>query len=95
MATGFAAMNPSSRRRFQLIGHLAEAAGIQPGARILDVGCGFGASGVSFLAGKYGAQATGITISPVHVEMANKAAANAGGNARFLRASFSLSSGRK
>src|SRR5690348_8497165 len=28
----------------QLIEHLARAAGIPPGARILDVGCGFGAS---------------------------------------------------
>ncbi len=67
----------------QLIEHLAQAAQIPPGARILDVGCGFGASSI-YLARKYCAQATGITISQVQVEMANKAAAAAGVNARFL-----------
>src|SRR5207248_5861380 len=66
----------------QLIEHLAQAAGIPPGARILDVGCGFGASSI-YLAQKYGAEATGITISPVQVEMANKAAALDGVNAKF------------
>ena len=67
----------------QLIEHLAQAAGIPPGARILDVGCGFGASSI-YLAQKYGAEATGITISPVQVEMANKAAAAARVDAKFL-----------
>jgi len=67
----------------QLIEHLAQAAGIPPGARILDVGCGFGASSI-YLAQKYGAEATGITISPVQVEMANKAAAAAQVGAQFL-----------
>lgn len=67
----------------QLIEHLAQSAGIPPGARILDIGCGFGASSL-YLARKYGAEATGITISPVQVEMANKAAAIAGENAKFL-----------
>jgi len=67
----------------QLIEHLAEAAGVQPDAQILDVGCGFGASSV-YLARRYRAKATGITISTVQVEMANKAAATAGVNANFL-----------
>ena len=67
----------------QLIEHLAQAAGIPQGAKILDVGCGFGASSI-FLARKYGAEATGITISQVQVEMANQAAAKAGVNAKFL-----------
>ncbi len=67
----------------QLIEHLAQAAGIPPGARILDVGCGFGASSI-YLARKYRAEATGITISRVQVDMANKAAAAAGVNATFL-----------
>src|SRR5690242_18413718 len=44
----------------QLIEPLARAAGIPPGARILDVGCGFGASSI-YLARKYAAEATGIT----------------------------------
>src|SRR5262252_10346958 len=67
----------------QLIEHLAQAARIQRGAKILDVGCGFGASSI-YLAQKYDAQATGITISTVQVEMANKAAAEACVNAKFL-----------
>ena len=67
----------------QLIEHLAQAAGIERGAKILDVGCGFGASSV-YLVRKYGAEATGITISSVQVEMANQAAAAAGVGAKFL-----------
>jgi tocopherol O-methyltransferase len=67
----------------QLIEHLAQVAGIPPGAKILDVGCGFGASSI-YLARKYGAYATGITISQVQVEMANHAATEAGVNAKFL-----------
>jgi tocopherol O-methyltransferase len=67
----------------QLIEHLAEAAGVQPDAQILDVGCGFGASSI-YLARRYRAKATGITISTVQVEMAKKAAATAGVNANFL-----------
>jgi tocopherol O-methyltransferase len=67
----------------QLIEHLAQVAGIPQGAKVLDVGCGFGASSI-YLARKYGAEATGITISQVQVEMANCAAAKAGVNAKFL-----------
>lgn len=71
------------RAQLQLVEHLAKTAGIPPGARILDVGCGFGASSI-YLARKYGANATGITISPVQVEMANRAAKEAQASARFL-----------
>jgi len=67
----------------QLIEHLAQAAAIPRGAKILDVGCGFGASSI-YLARNYGAEATGITISQVQVEMANQAAARSGLNAKFL-----------
>jgi tocopherol O-methyltransferase len=67
----------------QLIEHLALAAEIPAAAKILDVGCGFGASSI-YLAGNYGAEATGITISQVQVEMANEAAEKAGVNAKFL-----------
>lgn len=69
--------------QLQLIEHLAQVAGIQPGLDILDVGCGFGGSSI-YLAQKYRTQATGITISAVQVEMANKAAAAARANASFL-----------
>jgi tocopherol O-methyltransferase len=50
---------------------------------VLDIGCGFGASSL-YLAQKYKARATGITISPVQVEMARKAAVAAQLDARFL-----------
>ena len=67
----------------QLVEHLAHLAALVPGRKILDVGCGFGASSI-YLAKKYGAKATGITISPVQVEMARKAAASADVNAKFV-----------
>jgi len=70
--------------QLQLVEHLARAARLERGARLLDVGCGFGASSL-FLARKYGVRATGITISPVQVEMATAAAAAAAPvRARFL-----------
>jgi tocopherol O-methyltransferase len=67
----------------QLIEHLAYTAGLRPGCKILDVGCGFGGSSI-YLAKEYGAEATGITISPIQVEMARKAAAAEGANAKFI-----------
>lgn len=66
-----------------LVEHLANLAEIGPGWEILDIGCGFGASSL-FLSEKYGARATGITISPVQVEMANLAARATGVDATFL-----------
>jgi len=69
--------------QLQLVEHLAQAAGIQPRQKILDVGCGFGGSSI-YLARKYQAEATGITISRTQVEMANKAAVAAGVKASFL-----------
>jgi tocopherol O-methyltransferase len=67
----------------QMIEHLVEAANIQPHSRVLDIGCGYGGSSI-YLARKYHVQATGITISPVQVEMAQKAADEAGVSASFL-----------
>jgi len=67
----------------QLVEHVARAAGLGPGCKILDVGCGFGGSSI-YLAKKYGAEATGITISPIQVEMARKAAAAEGVKAKFI-----------
>ncbi len=63
--------------------HLAKTAGIKTGSKILDVGCGFGASSI-YLAQKYSAQTTGITISSVQVHMAEKAAREAGVSSIFL-----------
>jgi len=69
--------------QLQLTEHLAELANVQAGSAVLDIGCGFGASSL-YLAKKYKARATGITISPVQVEMARKAAVAAQLDARFL-----------
>ena len=71
------------RAQLQLMEHLAELANIQTGCTVLDIGCGFGGSSI-YLAQKYQASATGITISPVQVEMARKAAAAVHLDARFL-----------
>jgi tocopherol O-methyltransferase len=65
-----------------LIEHLAGLAGIRPGSRLLDIGCGFGGSSL-FLSRTLGVSARGITISPVQVRMANEAAAREGLDAHF------------
>jgi cyclopropane fatty-acyl-phospholipid synthase-like methyltransferase len=69
--------------QLQLIEHLARLAEIPQGADVLDIGCGFGGSSL-FLARSFDATATGITISPVQVEMANRTASCAGARANFL-----------
>ena len=69
--------------QLQLIEHLARLAGVKPGAEILDIGCGFGATSL-YLAKKYDASVTGITNSSVQFEMANTAATRERLNARFL-----------
>ena len=69
--------------QLQLMEHLAELANIQVGCTALDIGCGFGGSSI-YLAQKYKARATGITISPVQVEMARKAATAEDLDAQFL-----------
>jgi tocopherol O-methyltransferase len=69
--------------QIQLIEHLAQLANIKTGSRILDIGCGFGGSSL-YLAKKYGACATGITISPVQVRMAKEAAAKTNLDASFF-----------
>ena len=63
------------KAQLQLIEHLAGLAKVKPGSEVLDIGCGIGASSIH-LAMTYGAKATGITISPVQIEMARKAAAS-------------------
>jgi tocopherol O-methyltransferase len=71
------------KAQLQLIEHLAQLANVKPGSDILDIGCGFGASGL-YLAKRYGASVTGITISSVQVEMAIQAAAVEQLDAKFL-----------
>jgi tocopherol O-methyltransferase len=69
--------------QLQLIEHLAQLANVKPGSDVLDIGCGLGASSL-YLARNYNAAVTGITISPVQVEMATKAAASEQLDAKFL-----------
>src|SRR5579859_5838593 len=69
--------------QIQLIEHLAKTAGMPARCTLLDCGCGFGGTAI-YLAKKFGAQVTGITISPVQVEMANRAAEREGAEANFV-----------
>ncbi|MBO0698333.1 MAG: methyltransferase domain-containing protein [Zavarzinella sp.] len=68
-----------------LVARLAERAGVPRGARVLDVGCGLGGSAL-WLARHLGCTVTGITISPVQVQMATDRARaqNLGDRVRFL-----------
>ena len=75
--------------QLQLTKHLAELANVSNGAELLDIGCGFGGSSL-FLAREYKARATGITISPVQVEMAQRAA-----TAQYIDAQFLLMDAEK
>jgi tocopherol O-methyltransferase len=69
--------------QIQLIEHLARLANLQPDSRLLDIGCGFGGTSI-YLAKQYAISATGITISPVQVEMANREAKRRSVSAKFL-----------
>jgi tocopherol O-methyltransferase len=71
------------KAQIQLIEHVARLAEVQPGARILDIGCGIGGSSF-FLEKNYGASVTGISTSPVQIGMANRAALARRMNATFL-----------
>jgi tocopherol O-methyltransferase len=71
----------------QLIDAMASRAAIREGEKVVDVGCGMGGSSVH-LAKEYGADVTGITISPVQRLWAGVGARlrGVGGRTRFLRA---------
>ena len=53
------------------------------GASILDVGCGVGASSI-YLAERYEATCTGITISPIQAGMAHNAAERVNADSHFV-----------
>lgn len=64
--------------------HIAKKLLIEPGMRVLDIGCGWGGMGLT-LARDYGAEVTGVTLSEEQHAMANARAKKAGlaGKAQF------------
>jgi tocopherol O-methyltransferase len=68
----------------QLIQELIVRAEIKDGCRVLDVGCGMGGSAI-FLSETLGAHVTGITISPVQVEIGNSLAQQCGADVRIVQ----------
>ncbi|MBW4652717.1 MAG: methyltransferase domain-containing protein [Kaiparowitsia implicata GSE-PSE-MK54-09C] len=73
------------RRQAQidLIDELLAWGGVEQAHEILDVGCGIGGSSL-YLAERFGARATGITLSPVQANRATERAEVAGVSAQFL-----------
>ncbi len=72
------------RRQAQidLIEELLKWANVTEAQQILDVGCGIGGSSL-YLAEKFGATATGITLSPVQANRATERARSSGITANF------------
>lgn len=68
----------------QLIRELIARANIKNSSRILDVGCGLGGSAI-FLSKFFGAHVTGITISPVQVEIGNALARQHGADVQLVQ----------
>jgi cyclopropane-fatty-acyl-phospholipid synthase len=66
--------------------HIAAKMLIQPGDRVLDIGCGWGGMGLT-LAEEYGAEVTGVTLSTEQLAVARQRAERKGLEAR---ATFSL-----
>jgi tocopherol O-methyltransferase len=60
---------PAEVATHQLIALVAERARVVPGARVCDVGCGYGGTS-RVLAREYGAEVTGLTISPAQFDYA-------------------------
>lgn len=81
---GAAGNERKERRQAQidLIEELLKWGEVDQAKQILDVGCGIGGSSL-YLAEKFGAIATGITLSPVQANRATERAKAAGINASF------------
>lgn len=82
---GFYVTGEETRERAQeqLVEYLAKIAGIPRGSRVLDIGCGMGATSV-WLAENLGCLPTGITLSSQQVEMARQLALDKGVEAEFM-----------
>jgi cyclopropane fatty-acyl-phospholipid synthase-like methyltransferase len=61
----------------QMLEHCVRQAGIMPGARVLDVGCGHGGT-LIYLAQRLGCHGVGMTLSEKQVELARREAAQQG-----------------
>lgn len=59
------------------LAHIAAKLALQPGQRVLDIGCGWGGMAI-YLARKAGVEVLGITLSKEQLELARKRAAAAG-----------------
>ena len=57
--------------------HIAEKLRVRPGHRVLDIGCGWGGMGLE-LAGRYGADVHGVTLSTEQLSLANERSKAAG-----------------
>jgi ubiquinone/menaquinone biosynthesis C-methylase UbiE len=57
---------------------MAERAGIGPGDRVLDAGCGVGGPAIAIARANSGVSIDGVTISPVQVRLGRKLVAAAG-----------------
>ncbi len=66
--------------------HIASKLCIEPGMKVLDIGCGWGGMGLE-LAGRYGAEVSGVTLSTEQLAIAQERARAAGLD---QRARFSL-----
>jgi tocopherol O-methyltransferase len=67
----------TSAAQIKLVERLASLAGIRPGQRVLDVGCGLGGS-TWWLARNLNCSVLGLNISPVQVAMATEKALEEG-----------------
>jgi 27-O-demethylrifamycin SV methyltransferase len=68
---------PLSDATVRLTERMAAAAGLEPGLKVLDVGCGIGGPALT-VAQRWGCRVTGITISEVGVELGRRRAGEAG-----------------
>lgn len=61
-------LDPAQEAKFE---HICRKLRLKPGERLLDIGCGWGGL-VIYAAGKYGVEATGITLSQPQVDYARQ-----------------------
>ncbi len=62
----------------KLITHLAATLDLAPGQKLVDIGCGYGAT-AKYLAGHHDVQVTGVTLSAVQLARARAQTTRAGG----------------